>query len=1384
MPRSRVLSFMSQWGSGAPRSPISDTAPSSYKPSPSPSGENEFPARRPPPIDTVTPNTSVQKLDASGEASPRSPTTPSRARGDSKPPRPMSMLQSYNPPQVEVAHDTPPELQPIFSYLNSHSNKLYQEGYFLKLHDLDTRGRPSADRVWGECFAQLIGTVLSLWDAAALDVAGEDGEVVPTFVNLSDASIKMIESLPMHGAQGGSLQNVLSISTAANNRYLLHFNSLNSLTQWTAGIRLAMFEHTTLQEAYTGSLIAGKGRHLNNIKQIMFRTQFAHEDWARVRFGAGTAWQRCWCVISPPDEKEYIKSQKTLKKSSAYGKVKVPKGEIRFYDTRKVTKKTKPLATISDAYAAYAIYPQSKPLIDQSTLVKLEGLVTVHGASESANEGFVFVMPEVHAAVSGFEMMLRWLFPVFDTFGLYGRPNKLIADTLDQRGLMFAMPTDRRYGYLDILDVSSLIHTKGSQAWSERQWRRELKKLTGERMNNQTEGPPSSRQSSRRNTTSRASMQPYRSAVRFGSVDDSAHSTPGSRSGSPARAAELDGQIPRTDSAPPGVFSSPHKRSVSDTQGFKKYQTETPSRLSYETSRQNAEDLPPPPPMHAGPLGAVASAASSRTRLERIQSGEEVPTMQSLDYEMQAQQTSSPLLSPPAPVRPPPAFTHQPNSRPENAPYQAPELRRAHSNVDAATLYQMQDAVRSDGSPDDRAPNGNAWNGDVQNRQQNTVASSQTYATRKLGVPADSSQGVVNRKQRDPRQRLSTIPGSPYVGDDTEVFQSPVQMAPQMDGVVEERQPSSHETPASESRPGPPVPLHSSHSIARKPVPRLSFPDLPEAQRTAEEPDSPTSVTNTETWEGGYIDEAALERVLGVADRTSTMQTTTTESSVPDYASTVSGTSRRSPKKSIERPRAGKLKTVGDPDLPAIDPRYGGGKLDTWSADQVAESAEVPGVDFGPTYVYKPNPNSRPGTSGTLMPGDMAEKRRSRSSDRLLNKMSGAFGVSPRPSPNESARHSYFGGMDRSTPSSGGMTPDGGAPGNRTSMIWQPAGGMSPGGINWVSNSVTPEQWVQQRAAQQQQQYAAPRKAIPELGNHSRSSSMHVMRKLTKTPPVERTLSGDWTRNKTPPLGRTHSGDWSQNHVTRKLMKTPPLGRTMSGDWTKDMRNVTPPNRPSSRGAAINLDTAGQSLTAREQMLVSRATGSPLINMVGNGKKQEEQHPGMVGYVAARERDKAASKEGRNSMAVQQAIVERQQQQMRMEAEAQQQQYQMQMQAQQQQLQQQQMQQAMGYNNMVVGHNQNQMPMQYGGQQQQRPQIQNRNSWQGYPQQPTPAYSVATPGSQYFTPGATPGYGVQQPQGQYSPSQQQTPYQQPYGASYFQQQQQQQQQQGQQWARR
>lgn len=120
---------MSQWG-GPPKSPTTDSHKST-----TPSGPPS--SKKPLPIDT----SAAQALTQSAKDSP-SPTAQQRFRADSRSMRPMSMVQTYQPPIMDVAQDTLPELQPIFTFLNSHSNKLYQEGYFLKLHDLDSRVYP------------------------------------------------------------------------------------------------------------------------------------------------------------------------------------------------------------------------------------------------------------------------------------------------------------------------------------------------------------------------------------------------------------------------------------------------------------------------------------------------------------------------------------------------------------------------------------------------------------------------------------------------------------------------------------------------------------------------------------------------------------------------------------------------------------------------------------------------------------------------------------------------------------------------------------------------------------------------------------------------------------------------------------------------------------------------------------------------------------------------------------------------------------------------------------------------------------------------------------------------------------------------------------------
>jgi CCR4-NOT transcriptional complex subunit CAF120 len=540
----------------------------------------------------------------------------------------------------------------------------------------------------------------------------------------------------MNEGEGSQLQNVLSISTAASNRYLLHFNSLNSLTQWTAGIRLAMYEYATLQEAYTGSLVAGKGKTLNNIRQILERNKFKHEDWARVRFGAGTPWRRCWFVVSPPDEKEWEKAQKMAKKSK-YAKAPVLKGDIKFYESRKINKRTRPIATITNAYSAYAIYPQSKPLIDQSTLVKIEGRITIHSMPESVTDGFVFVMPEVHPAISGFEMLLRFLFPVWDTFALYGRPARLIADVLDQRGLMFAMPRDRRYGYLEILDVAGLIHSEGSSNWNERQWRSSLKELTSKRMLAVGDEP-------RRSVTNRASLPGARNSVlRF---DESDRNTPNGQQGVRRAETALGNYDQRQSPA--------HRRVASEANGVGPYQRDPAGRLAHSTTAIDERDYSPPrPPPHSAYASAESVDQSSRP-----DSG--APSPGDIPPEVRAMATRSP---PPEPVDPP-IFAHAPSEKPRLRPNQAPELRRGISDLDAETRAQMAEATNKPGQIPQQAPPPYGQNVNGYGYHQNQ------YLPPNNNSRGTSPSGGGYRGNAPHTNRLSTIPASPYIEQESPIL--------------------------------------------------------------------------------------------------------------------------------------------------------------------------------------------------------------------------------------------------------------------------------------------------------------------------------------------------------------------------------------------------------------------------------------------------------------------------------------------------------------------------------------------------------------------------------------------------------------------------------------
>ncbi|KAK2765347.1 hypothetical protein FQN54_008193 [Arachnomyces sp. PD_36] len=1048
MVRSRVLSLISSFGGPSKNNNKDSSASSSSTPAANGSAMGPNPSSYPQNFASI----------------PRESPPPSKTGRDRSNSRPMSIIQGHQPPLMEVAQDTLPELQPIFNFLNNHQNKLYQEGFFLKLNDLDTQGRPFADRQWAECFAQLIGTVLSLWDAAALDAAGQDGEVAPTFINLADASIQMIETLPTRNEGMQPLQNVLSISTAAKNRYLLHFNSLHSLTQWTAGIRLAMFEHASLQESYTGSLIAGKGKSLNSIRAIMERSRFKQEDWARVRFGAGTPWRRCWCVITPPDEKEYQKAQKAMKKKSAYGRAApVIKGDIKFYESKKINKKTQPIATITDAYSAYAIYPQSKPLIEMSTLVKVEGQITTHAPNKSTVEGFVFVMPEVHPAVSGFEIMLRWLFPVFDTFNLYGRPTRLVADTVSTRSLMFALPSGKKYGYLETLDVANLVHTEGSSSWSEKEWRKRLKDLTSQRMLAAPSGPGSNGESK---NYQRSSLPARNGGARYSGAMAKGPVNPEYNRSSDAVYSLGQNSRPGTESGmAPG--QGYHGRSNSEMSEFA-YRNQmggsyTPSRLSVQA--ETDADSGPQPPAHGPPQYDGSRPGTSGTT-DRSSSGSDY-RYPSKGIEAQDIGQGYPSHMPPDPVAMPPAFAHSPGEVPRTLPNQSPDLRREKSRMSQATLSQLVDAGKMGGGGGVAAAGAAAaWNGKrgSGDQGQRVVIDDNTSANRATADRKDVYEGINPGAPPTPQAYAPPTPTHEFIPT-----------------------PESPPAPTHHPETLPPLTTNMNRmSISRKPLPAQQ-PQQRQQQQQPYENDIFTPATESSLGSLRHnIDQDALDRIVARRPSFSTEKDVRQdEESVydndsvasPDYASS---TDTKPSVNEAPRPRSGVMRTVGAPaeddEVVIGDVRYSRGK------PARTEDPDLPLVDFGPTQAYMPT-TRRPSTSDTLTKFGHAKKPSDATIGGNDRRYSSGRQKSPGPALDGRRQSRSPRGDDR-----------------RRSVIWQP--GMATGRAS-PGPRITPEQFVQRRVA-------ANTVTTPHYA-HNRTN--------TSTTPPMRPASGDWTahaRQQTP----------------------------------------------------------------------------------------------------------------------------------------------------------------------------------------------------------------------------------------------------------------------------
>lgn len=338
---------------------------------------------------------------------------------------------------------------------------LPKSGFILRRTVLLSDGQPpkrtDPHNTWAKFYVQIAGTTMSSWDAIEMEVAAKEGrQVAPNYTNITDACVYLQVS-----DSGKSLQDlkaptpfIFFLNNAGRNKYVFSCTDQRTLTSWVTAIRLAAWERARLSEIYTGTLLATRPEASHPKEKT--------EGWLMVRLPGDTEWTRVWSTIAEaepssgggPPSSTQSKDGKRPKRTSLFGlggfggnrqsafinaQAEGDNDPCLIFSPKKGSKKT--LGVMSAVRFVAAIYPESKALIDSSTMFKIEGRFQPHGpdgrpAEQPAAEGFVLATPG-EGTISD---MLGWLLGIMDPFRLYGRPTSLNFDQNDPASLYFGYP--------------------------------------------------------------------------------------------------------------------------------------------------------------------------------------------------------------------------------------------------------------------------------------------------------------------------------------------------------------------------------------------------------------------------------------------------------------------------------------------------------------------------------------------------------------------------------------------------------------------------------------------------------------------------------------------------------------------------------------------------------------------------------------------------------------------------------------------------------------------------------------------------------------------------------------------------------------------------------
>lgn len=346
---------------------------------------------------------------------------------------------------------TSSEMSSFIRLFDTYTQKMYIEGYLMKHNDNcdDSTKKPRT-----KMFAELSGSTLTLWDT---ELPGTS--IMPSYLQIIDTTVVYSSSVMTDG--GKKKKHLFSIYNKKSLTIVFETSDDPTMVRWVSAIRLSSFEKQKLHQLFTLRLLSnGTINHTLNLSSSSLSSteeSTKHNNvtstFLQVRVPGTCIWQKYWVVLVDK-KKDEQKNKRFGKKPSSSD---MNEQHILLYETKK--SKT-PILTLTHLTHAYAVYPESPQLIEKGSMIRIDCKLK-HGKSSNSvasnstealsstlvneDEGYCWLMAD-HS-----QLTIQWLLAVYDTFKLYGRPETLLNDSINQKALNFGEPSQ---------DINTTVHPK------------------------------------------------------------------------------------------------------------------------------------------------------------------------------------------------------------------------------------------------------------------------------------------------------------------------------------------------------------------------------------------------------------------------------------------------------------------------------------------------------------------------------------------------------------------------------------------------------------------------------------------------------------------------------------------------------------------------------------------------------------------------------------------------------------------------------------------------------------------------------------------------------------------------------------------------------------